>query len=220
MATVAPATPTLRTFADLMKTLGDIPADRIRLHPAPGTATEQDLLDVLDHEGRICELIDGVLVEKAMGYPESRVAGFLLTFFNIYLMQHNRGAAAGPDGTLKLTTGLLRVPDVSFVSWDRLPGRTLPPEPVPHLPLDLAVEVISKGNTEKEMQRKLREYFAAGTPLVWFLYPKTRQALIYTSPTDFRRLTEDEALDGGDVLPGFTLSLRELFDRATRGPDA
>jgi len=220
MATVAPATPTLRTFADLMKKLGDIPADRIRLHPAPGTATEQDVLDILDHEGRICELIDGVLVEKAMGHEESQLTLELGYYLIAFLRLRNLGIAAGPDGIMKLASGLLRIPDLAFTSWDRLPGRKRPSEPVPSLALDLAIEVISKGNTKKEMRRKLREYFESGTRLVWFLYPKTREAVVYTSPTEFRRLTEDEALDGGDVLPGFTLSLRELFDRATRGPDA
>jgi len=220
MATVAPATPTLRTFADLMKTLGDIPADRIRLHPAPGTATEQDVLDILDHEGRICELIDGVLVEKAMGHAESQLTLELGYYLIAFLRLRNLGIAAGPDGIMKLASGLLRIPDLAFTSWDRLPGRKRPSEPVPSLALDLAIEVISKGNTKKEMRRKLREYFESGTRLVWFLYPKTREAVVYTSPTEFRRLTVDESLDGGDVLPGFTLSLRELFDRAARGPDA
>jgi len=220
MATVAPATPTLRTFADLMKKLGDIPADRIRLHPAPGTATEQDVLDILDHEGRICELIDGVLVEKAMGHEESQLTLELGYYLIAFLRLRNLGIAAGPDGIMKLASGLLRIPDLAFTSWDRLPGRKRPSEPVPSLALDLAIEVISKGNTKKEMRRKLREYFESGTRLVWFLYPKTREAVVYTSPTEFRRLTVDESLDGGDVLPGFTLSLRELFDRAARGPDA
>lgn len=219
-ATIEP--PVHRTVADLLdavKPLGDIPPDRIRLHPAPGTATEQDVLDVLDHEGRICELIDGTLVEKVMGFDESRVAVELITDLTIFLRQHKLGIVAGPDGTLKLTTGLLRVPDVSFISWDRLPGRKRPPGPVPRLSIDIAVEVISKGNTRAELERKLREYFDAGTRLVWFLYPKKRTARIYTSPGRFTRLTEDQSLDGGDVLPGFTLSLRALFDRANQGPD-
>jgi Uma2 family endonuclease len=214
--------PVHRTVADLLdavKPLGDIPADRIRLHPAPGTATEQDVLDVLDHEGRICELIDGTLVEKVMGFGESLVAGELITELNLFLRRHNLGIVAGPDGTLTLTTGLLRIPDVSFVSWDRLPGRKRPTGPIPRLPIDLAVEVISQGNTKAELERMLREYFEAGTRLVWFLDPKDRTAQVYTSPKRSTWLTEDQALDGGDVLPGFTLSLRELFDRAHRGPD-
>ena len=70
------------------------------------------------------------------------------------------------------------------------------------------------------MERKLREYFEAGTRLVWFVYPKSRTARAYLSPRRFTRLTEDQTLDGGDVLPGFTVTLRELFDRAFRGPDA
>jgi Uma2 family endonuclease len=214
--------PVHRTVADLLdavKPLGDIPADRIRLHPAPGTATEQDVLDVLDHEGRICELIDGTLVEKVMGMREARVSAVLIFFLESFLSRHNLGLVTGPDGTLKLTTGLLRIPDVTFVSWDRLPGRELPDQPVPRLTIDLAVEVISKGNTKQEMERKLREYFEAETRLVWFLDPKNRTARVYTSPRRFTRLAEDQALDGGDVLPGFTLSLRALFDRANRGPD-
>jgi Uma2 family endonuclease len=215
--------PVHRTVADLLKvirTLGDIPADRIRLHPDPGTATEQDVLDVQRREGRTCELINGTLVEKVMGMQEARLAIVLGFFLESFLSRHNLGIVTGPDGTLKLTTGLLRIPDVMFVSWDHLPGREFPAQPIPRLTIDLAVEVISKGNTKAEMERKLREYFEAGTRLVWFLYPKNRTARVYTSPGQFTRLTEDQTLDGGNVLPGFTLSLRELFERAFRGPDA
>ncbi|HEU5118869.1 MAG TPA: Uma2 family endonuclease [Isosphaeraceae bacterium] len=220
-STSAPAGP--RTVADLLEALrplGDIPPERIRLHPAPGTATEQDLLDVLDHENRICELVEGTLVEKTMGYEEGRLAGVLLTYLNIFLWQHDLGIANGPDGTLKLTTGLIRIPDVSFVSWDRLPNRQPPKGPIPHLALDLAVEVISQGNTRAEMDRKLLEYFDAGTRLVWFVYPKTRTVRVYTSPRDSAVLTADDHLDGGDVLPGFSVSVNELFARAGIKPGA
>jgi Uma2 family endonuclease len=81
---------------------------------------------------------------------------------------------------------------------------------------DLAVEVLSKSNTEKEMKRKLREYFEAGTRLVWLVDPKARTVRVYTSPRKFKLLTEDQTLDGGEVLPGFELSLRKLFARAGR----
>src|SRR5262249_48185091 len=120
-----------RTVADLLKGLGDIPPDRVRLEPRPGTATERDVLAALDHEGRIGELIDGVLVEKVMGFEESQLAFALIPFLGEFLRRHTLGIAAGPDGTLTLTTGLLRVPDVCFISWDRLPGRRRPSEPVP-----------------------------------------------------------------------------------------
>lgn len=206
--------------ADLIEKLDGIPAGRIRLVPTPGTATEDDLLHLLDHENIICELVDGTLVEKPMGYEESRLAGFVLTFLNVFLLRNNLGLAAGPDGTLKLTSGLIRVPDVSFISWGRLPGRKRPTAPVPTLALDLAVEVLSKSNTKKEMQRKVREYFESGVRLVWLIDSRKRTARVFTSPTDFLPLTADDSLDGGDVLPGFRLALHELFEAADRGPDA
>ena len=214
-----PAADTLsstETMADLLRRLGRIPAHRVRIRPSPGTATERDVLAVERREGRICELVDGVLVEKVMDYGESRLAFELITYLGIFLREHNLGTAAGPDGLLKLTTGLVRVPDVSFVSWARLPGGKIPSQPIPKLPLDLAVEIISKGNTPAEMSRKLREYFKAETRLVWFLYPKTKTARVYTAPTTWVEVGEDGALDCGDVLPGFRLPLRELFARANR----
>src|SRR5206468_1626606 len=76
---------------------------------------------------------------------------------------------------------------------------------------DLAVEVLSKGNTRAEMDRKLREYFAAGVRLVWLIDPKTRTARVHTSPEEMTRLGEGDTLDGGDVLPGFALPLRDLL---------
>ena len=210
-----------RTVAELLHQLDDIPPERIRLVPTPGTATEADLLHVLDSENVICELVEGTLVEKTMGSNKvPRVAGFVLTFLNMYLMRHNLGIAAGPDGTLRLTSGLLRVPDVSFVSWDRLPDRKKPSGPVPTLNLDLAVEVLSKANTKKEIRRKLHEYFDSGVTLVWLIDPKKKNARVYTSIDDSMLLTEDDSLDGEKILPGFRLSLRELFDFANRGPDA
>ncbi len=186
-------------------------------HTVPESMTAEDLLAMPD--GNDYELVDGVLVEKPMGYYESRVAAELIILLGPYLRQHDLGVVAGEAGLLRLMPGLVRIPDVSFVSWDRLPGRKRPTQPIPSLPIDIAVEVISKGNTRAELERKLREYFDAGTRLVWFLYPKKRTARVYTSPRRFLRLTEDQALDGGDVLPGFTVSLRELFDRANQGPD-
>ncbi|NLF06544.1 MAG: Uma2 family endonuclease, partial [Pirellulaceae bacterium] len=74
------------------------------------------------------------------------------------------------------------------------------------------VEIISRGNTRQEMERKLRDYFAAGTRLVWYVYhePK-REVRVYASPEEYTTVGENETLDGGAVLPGFQLPLAELF---------
>lgn len=202
------------TVADLIERLGDVSAERIWLDPAPGTATEKDVLAAHDRENRLCELVDGTLVEKAMGYKEAVVAGVLLHLIHSFLDQHDLGVAAPPDGMMRLGAGLVRIPDVSFVSWDQLPGRSLPKAPIPSLGPDLAVEILSEGNTPGEMRRKTREYFAAGAHLVWLIDPTARIVDVFTSPTRSRRLGEDDPVDGGKVLPGFSFTLRELLNRA------
>jgi Uma2 family endonuclease len=203
--------PIYETFADVLERLGGIDPRRVRLSPHPGKATEKDLLRLLDHSNRLYELVDGTLVEKIMGMTESMFAGDILTALNVFVKPRDLGAVAGADGTLRLLTKLVRIPDVAFFSWLQLPNHEYPTEPIPSLYPDLAVEVLSESNTAEEMERKLKEYFLAGTRLVWFVDPESRTVQVYTSPEDSVTLTEREALDGGDVLPGFTLSLKELF---------
>ena len=199
------------TVAELLKKLGGIPAERVLLDPTPGTATEKDVLDVEQREGRICELVDGVLVEKTMGLAESFLAIWLGHFLYQYLAEHKRGFLAGESGTLRLWPGLVRIPDLSFISWDQLPNRKIPKKPIPDLYPDLAVEVLSRKNTKAEIDRKLHEYFRSGTRLAWVVDPRKRTVRVHTAPDQSRLVTEDQSLDGGDVLPGLNLSLREVF---------
>jgi Uma2 family endonuclease len=211
------AGPPPETLAELMERLGDVPLERIRLRPPPGTATEEDVLAALDSpRKRLCELVHGVLVEKAMGTREALLAVLIAHFLWNYLEIHDLGIALGADGALRLVPGLVRIPDVCFISWTRLPQGKLPPERIARLAPDLAVEVLSEGNTRKEIQLKIRDYFLAGAQLVWVVYPKTQTAEVYTSPTRRRRVGKNQALEGGPVLPGFRLPLRELFARAER----
>jgi Uma2 family endonuclease len=210
------AAPPRRTLADLLEQLGDVPLCRILVEPAPGTATEQDVIDVEAREKRLCELVDGVLVEKPMGFYESRVAIVLSHFLENFLDEHDLGIVVGEAGMMRMGTGLVRIPDVSFIAWDRLPDRQIPRRPIPDLVPDLAVEVLSESNTDKEMERKRGEYFQAGVRLAWFIDPVERTAEVYTAPDQPTATGQDGALDGGDVLPGFVLPLRELFARADR----
>ena len=105
------------------------------------------------------------------------------------------------------------MPDVAFISHDRIAALKGRPAVIPFAP-DLAVEVISSGNTRKEMERKLHEYFDAGVKLVWYVYPETERVFVYRGLEQVRELTIDDTLDGEDVLPGFQLSIRDWFSRA------
>jgi len=207
------------SLADLQQHLGGIPAERIRLIPAPGTATEQDLVDIAEREDRLYELEDGVLVEKAMGWQEAVLATWISSKIAAYLETHDLGQVMGADGPLKILPGKVKLPDVSFIGWSRFPKERLGRRPIPALVPDLVIEVLSDTNTKREMDRKLKQYFQAGVRLVWYIDPKTRSARAFTSPTAVTEIDEDGSLDGGQVLPGFRLSLRWLFERADRqGP--
>jgi len=199
------------TLADLMHRLGDVPLDRIRTNPPPGTATEADVERIQAQEKRYFELVDGVLVEKTVGFPESLLASVIIQLLRTWVAPRKLGIVLAPDGLLKLSPGSIRGPDVSFISGSRLAGGRIPREQIPLLAPDLAIEVLSPSNTKREMERKRQEYFKAGTRLVWEIDPPSRTAIAYTAPEKQTLLTADQSLNGGEVLPGFSLSLRELF---------
>jgi Uma2 family endonuclease len=206
----------IKNLAELLERLGGVPLDRIRFQPPPGTATVDDVLEIEAHEDRLCELVDGVLVEKPMGYVESRIAILVSTALQTFVEAHDLGVVTGESGMFRFPENLVRMPDVAFASWDQFPGRELPDEGAPQIVPDLAVEVLSKSNTRAEMARKLREYFNVGARLVWFVDPPTKSVSVYTSPTKFKVLTAADSLDGGKVLPGFSLPVANLFKNLGR----
>ncbi len=211
MVSVTASSPSIYTLADLLHHLGDIAPDRVRYQPLPGTATEQDVLDIQAHEGRLCELVEQVLVEKAMGFRESCLAIALGAELRRFVRPRNLGLVTGADGMMRLAPGLVRMPDVGFIACGRLPARRMPSEPIPGLAPNLAVEVLSASNTPGEMARKRREYFEAGVQLVWLIDPEARSATVYTDLENAVILSETDVLDGSLVLPGFSLPLQDLF---------
>jgi Uma2 family endonuclease len=137
MTSVLTSVTTIETLADLLKQLGGIVPERLRFRPPPGTATEKDVLEVEAQEDRLCELIDGVLVEKAMGWRALLLASVLITILTNFVRPRNLGLVIGEAGMVRLASGLVRMPDVAFVSWDRLPNRRIPSDPIPALAPDL-----------------------------------------------------------------------------------
>ena len=204
------------TIADLLEGLGGIPARRVLWRPTPGAATERDLIAVNTHGHRLYELVDGTLVEKPMGFDESRLAALLVKFLLDFVERYDLGAVFGADGMMRLFPGLVRLPDAAFISWGRYPTNKRRRGGIPTVAPDLVVEVLSKKNTPKEMARKLDDYFRAGVRLVWYVDPKKRTVRVYTARDRSVLLREDQTLDGGDVLPGFTLSIRDWFAEAER----
>lgn len=203
-----------RSLAEVQRDLGSVPLWRVRGDPPPGFAGVADVDRLRNSERRLYELVDGALVEKDMGFQESMIAMLLGRLLGNFVAERDLGVVLGPDGALQVLPDQVRIPDVCFLSWARFPDRQLPAEPIPELAPDLAVDVLSAGNTPREMERKLHDYFEAGVRLVWYIHPETRTAQVFTSPAEVQSLELDEILCGGDVLPGLEIPLSELFPRA------
>jgi Uma2 family endonuclease len=198
------------TLAGLLDQLGGIPAERVLRYPAPGTATEADFLRANEERGILCELIDQTLVEKAMGSYESLLAGYLIRLLWNFITPRKLGIVLAPDGMFRLFEGNIRMPDVSFVPKDRFPNG-LPNGPVWKLAPSLAVEVLSIGNTAAEIDRKRIELFANRVLILWVIDPVSRTAVVYEPDRSPVTKSQSENLEGGVAIPGFSLSLTELF---------
>jgi hypothetical protein len=115
--------PLTRSFAEVVHDLGDIPLERIRAYPPPGTATEADKnLPV----NKLCELIDGALVEKPVGSPESALGVVIASLIHNHLKDKDLGLVLGEAGFFHLPHGQLRAPDVSFVPWSSFAAKRFP----------------------------------------------------------------------------------------------
>ena len=128
-----------------------VPPDRVRMSPAPGTATLSDVVDANTHSSPSCVLVDGCVVEKTIGFPESVVAGTVLFLLKSYAREKNSGIVSAPDGMFELFPNLVRGPDVAYVARERLPQGKVPQDAYPQLAPNLAVEVLSPSNTKLEM---------------------------------------------------------------------
>ena len=199
------------TVAEFLDSLGDVSPERVLWTPRPGTATEADLLRCLNSEPkRLVELIDGTLVEKAVGNEQSILAHWIGTCLNAFIVPRQLGYVAGADALMRLREGLVRMPDTYYKAWATLPYRNAHRKPIVDFAPDISVEVISPKNTRKGVAKKCRDYQAAGCLLVWVVDPKRETVAVHTA-TGVVTLTVADTLTGGDVLPGFTLPVADIF---------
>ena len=216
---LASLAPGVETLADVVDRLGGVPLDRILWNPRPGTATEDDVLRLLDGEPkRLVELVDGILVEKAMGQREGFLAATLIMLMMNYIHPRRLGVLGAPDTLMRLKPGQDRLPDISYTAWGNLPAADAHMQRVGRYAPDLAVEILSAGNTRREIERKRGEYFAAGTKMVWIVDPDARTVAVYTDPNTHTLLHDTDTLTGDPVLPGFVLPLADLFNDPQLNP--
>ena len=206
MSIVDPTT----TLAQCLDRLGCIEPRRIRMIPPLGTATHSDVEAIRIQENRLFELVDGILVEKTVGFREALIAAAIVRLLGNFVTEQNLGIVTGADGMVRLFEDLVRIPDAAFFAWDRLPDEQVPDGPVPALVPTVAVEVLSSSNTPDEMARKRREYIQAGACEVWEINIENRTFTVYLDSVPHKTLEARDTLRS-DQLPGFELVIAEVF---------
>ena len=172
-----------------------------------------DELFVMPHKGFKYDLIRGELRKMP---PAGSLHGAIAARLTGALVQHveanDLGVVFGAETGFKLASNPDTVlgPDLSFVSKGRIPAEGIPVTFWPGAP-DLAVEVISPGNTRREIEEKTSEYLMAGTRVVWVINPKQRTVTVHRADSAPLKLTEDDRLEGADVVPGFQYDIARLF---------
>ena len=161
-----------------------------------------------ENHDRLFEFIAGEIVEVVSNPLSSNIGAILNAFINIFVLQHNLGHVTGADGGYKI--GRERyIPDVGFISYQRQRVLMHVDGYNPLAP-DLAVEVLSPGNVDVDMDVKIANYLAAGT-VVWRVKPLEQQIAVFVPDKPVTVLGINDVLDGGNVLPGFALPLRDIF---------
>jgi Uma2 family endonuclease len=159
------------------------------------------------------ELIKGELTTMApAGFQHGVLAGGIHTSLGEHVRKEGLGVVLAAETGFKIGSNpdTVRAPDVAFVSREHFERVGPTAKFWPGAP-DLAVEVLSPGDTYSEVQDKVFDWLKAGTRMVAVVDPRKRVVTVYRSPAEIRVLTGDDMLDGGDVVPGWRLPLSALF---------
>jgi Uma2 family endonuclease len=169
-----------------------------------------------EHQRKRYELSEGRLIEMSpASYKHGKFGNRLNSRMALYADEHGLGTVSMAETGFILDYGfrdrpsIVRAPDIAFVRAEREAGLIVGDGFFPGAP-DLAVEVMSPNDLESEIEAKIYQYLAYGTRQVWVLYPKD-QTIHMRALSDHRVLGMDDTLDGGDVLPGFRIPVRDIF---------
>jgi Uma2 family endonuclease len=177
--------------------------------------TAEQLLH-MPRDGHRYELVAGELRKMApAGWEHGDVGGWLNVLMAEYIRTNRPGKIFLAETGFLLSRGpdTVRAPDIAFIRKDHLPAER-PLQAFWPGPPDLAVEVVSPGDTYREVAEKVEAWLAAGAMLVWVVDPQWRTVTVHRPGAELRTLTEKDELSGEDVLPGFRCRVGEIFNQA------
>jgi len=175
--------------------------------------TEAELESLRD-DGFIHEVADGELVMSPKNnWFHGRICTRLLFAIEAFNRAHRLGAVLDSSTGFWMFNRNCRAPDVSFIPKSRLDALGFRPNETRFFPgaPDLAVEVLSAGNTRAEIDERLKDFFASGTRLAWVIDLEREHVEVCHSPTELRLVGAGGVLEGEEVLPGFRLPIADLF---------
>jgi Uma2 family endonuclease len=176
--------------------------------------TAEELWEMPEVPGKRLELVDGEVVEVSPASARhGLIAGAIHDAIKLHVRRQDLGVVIGDNVgyVLRHDPDHVRAPDVSFLAWDSVPEGD-------HLdrfvqgPPTLAVEIVSPNDRANDVRERVQDYLEAGTRQVWVLWPQRSSVSVYDPGADTRELGHDAVLDGGDVLPGFTVRVSDLFE--------
>jgi Uma2 family endonuclease len=167
----------------------------------------EDFVDLPENADRLFEYIGGEPVESPSNPFVSKIAARISYWITHYLMENDIGHIIGEAGGY-MVAGERYAPDVAYISKARQPE--LPQQGYNPIPPDLAVEVLSPSNEPDEIQIKINNYLLAGT-VVWLVNPARKRVTVFMSGRAAQPINVQGTLDGGDILPSFTLAVKEIF---------
>jgi Uma2 family endonuclease len=182
-------------------------------HAGKTLMTAEELLRLPRGQGRRYELIRGVLVEKMpTGNPHADTTSLAAYFLTHYTFETGNGETrtGEPGFRLEDEPDTVRAPDVAWISPGRIPENT---QGYPELAPDLAVEVKSPSNSNPEMGEKASMWLAYGSRQVWILDPEHITVTVRRLNSEPIVLSENDLLDGGELLPEFSVEVWRLFRR-------
>ncbi|MBI4339512.1 MAG: Uma2 family endonuclease [Chloroflexi bacterium] len=157
------------------------------------------------------ELVEGEVVKMAPpGFQHGEIALKIGSLLLAHAQQHRLGRV-GVEAGFILGPGTVRGPDVAFVRQERIPAGG-GPQAFFNGPPDLAVEVVSPSDTAAQIEMKVHDYLRSGVAQVWVAYPEGKRVHVYTKDGKALRYESGDALPGGDLLPGFSVAVREIFE--------
>jgi Uma2 family endonuclease len=172
--------------------------------------TEEELMSLPD-DGQKYELVEGELEMTRAGMEPGNIGLFLGGRLEIFVREAKLGLVCDSSTGFWMKSGNSRAPGVSFIAKERLQGVKRPSKKFFHGAPDLAVEILSPSDSVIKISQKIAEYFANGTRLAWVVNPEDETVLVYHSPPPDRILKAGDALDGEQIVPGFSLPVAELF---------